>query len=539
MVSIALAIVIITLFSTIYSWSMETYSTQKGIRRNDQRSRMMVTVIKGDLNNRSFKDVVPFWPGQRTDELGMPGPRYNSAEREGYFCISENDPNDGTDDVLFLTVKLSTESTQRWYTGRATLLRQNPPPMSDTRSNEDYLIQTPNQPEFDDGQVQVLAAGTLTGLLNNAGSSTAAEVAYFLRNGNLYRRVLLIREPYATGANAQPTNLTGSYFPNPAPGTNGNWTPTGSGVFWRDFSYSAYYDGQLKFHGVTNPKSFDNQYPIGSDRTSGTPSFPISLGIPPLRFGYSLSRTPTNVPPPPLGAQFLPREYVGTTFIGRFLTQETGHADFLYPGAFLNDDPMQDPHVRTSLTYDTSQGLVSEYSANIVHRGEDILMTNVHEFDVKVWDRNLARFVDLGHQEPASSGIAGEYHMSRNQRTPNFPDTGPAKYAWNRFDTWHPYVEDTTPTPTNHLGPPPYKSKWARSGTVIFADTATGGNDPYLGANEDTNGNGVIDPATELDRGNPGIDAEQPLLAIQITIRFFDNSTKQMRQLTIQHSLKK
>ena len=47
------------------------------------------------------------------------------------------------------------------------------------------LTRSPNQPELDDGHLDI----------NSTSSSSAAEVCYFIRNGNLYRRVLLIREP--------------------------------------------------------------------------------------------------------------------------------------------------------------------------------------------------------------------------------------------------------------------------------------------------------------------------------------------------------
>src|SRR5262249_4683611 len=84
-----------------------------------------------------------------------------------------------------------------------------------------------NQPEFDD----------LLGTPNQAGSSTAAEVAYFLRNGTLYRRVMLIRNP-----NITPAPLT----PQPADDAGGNllFTMYGNGQprnFWTDFDYSAYF----------------------------------------------------------------------------------------------------------------------------------------------------------------------------------------------------------------------------------------------------------------------------------------------------------
>jgi hypothetical protein len=526
MVSVALAIIIITLFSTIYSWSMETYSTQKGIRRNDQRSRMLVTVIKGDLNNRTFKDVVPFWPVQNTT-MGLTPPtgRWVESERRGYFCISENDPDNDTDDVLFLTVEIPVDNVQRAYTARAKVLfnptatdpRTGNPYTDDATGWARYLIDHPNQPEYDDGQVTV-SGGTIVGSLNNAGNSRAAEVCYFLRNGNLYRRVLLIRDVYDVGSSStgdQPELLTGLY----SAALVRNDTGEGLGYFWRDFDYSVYYKNVgtalgPKFHGRTTALINDNPPINGTDPDF---QFPRSLGIPPLRFGYSLARTFTSTD----YSRLLPREYVGTgtgaRFFGRFLIDETAHSDFQYPGVI---PAAGDPHVRTDLALNPSQ-MIDQYDVNgagsagtSARRGTDILMTNVHSFDVKVWDRTRQMFVDLGY----GGTTLGEFHRQNNndlrrQSLMDFPGTNPDRFVWNRFDTWHPFRGLNDPTTAAAIAPP-YKSKRdpATGQTVL----ATGFSDPALGSPD-----------------------EQPLLAIQITIRFFDVTTKQMRQLTIQHSLKK
>ena len=82
-----------------------------------------------------------------------------------------------------------------------------------------------DQPEADDGAIEF--AGERPQIVeNNLGTSRYAEVSYFLRNGNLYRRVLLIREPYDSSGGT-PTAL------------NGNTDY--SGDFWNDFDYAAYY----------------------------------------------------------------------------------------------------------------------------------------------------------------------------------------------------------------------------------------------------------------------------------------------------------
>jgi hypothetical protein len=102
-------------------------------------------------------------------------------------------------------------------------------------------------------------------------------------------------------------------------------------------------------------------------------------------------------------------------------------------------------------------------------------MTNVHAFDIKVWDDALNQFVDLGH---GNSG--GDYAG---------PPAGPftAAQGGNRYDTWHP--NENMPTP-------PYR--------------------PVFG-------------------GDP--DMPIPLRAIQIQIRFYDPGGDTMRDLTFTYSL--
>ncbi|GAB4144963.1 MAG: hypothetical protein Tsb009_16920 [Planctomycetaceae bacterium] len=439
LVSVTLVLMIMVMFTQVYQMATETVSTQKGIRRNDQRARMLSTVIRGDLDNRTFQQVIPFSPGQTT----TPAPAgYNPGLRRGYFTISENDPNNEADDVLAFTVQIPDDGSQTPYLGRATLLGAS-------------IAASLNQPDFDDGNPNT----------NSTGASRAAEVVYFLRNGNLYRRQLLIRDvyndPVNTPSNPQPQLLTGIY----------------AGEFWKDFSYSAYYRAAAapnngpKFHGISNALANSNPDTANMDSDY---NLPRSLGIPYFRYGYSPNRLASTMP---LVRNPLPREYIGSgatrQFIGRFLMRETSDANFLYPGRITSGDP----HVRTDLTDSNGDQIVDQYAASTSRRGEDLLMTNVHAFDVKVWDHTLGQFVDLGH---SGGGIynAASRHPSR------------VGNDWNRYDTWHPF-------PSVHLGQPPFKP-----GSTVL-----------------------------------GSNGEVALRAIQITIRFYDVATDRMRQVTIQHSL--
>lgn len=488
MVSVALAIMVLGMFAAIYRWTTEIYSQQKGNRRNDQKSRMLTTMIKADLELRTFREIVPYEPGQHTGSGSaypdaLPPPDFSLENRAGYFAISENDPKNQTDDVLAFTIQIHSSNTElRPFTAKATMLfnpaaidpRTGNPYTDDATGWQRYLIDHPNQPEFDDG----------IPALTRTGTSRSAEVVYFVRNGNLYRRLLLIREQYnGPASNITPTEITnkavspGIYSADITRDPNTS-NQRGTGNFWDDFDYSAYYkftgsNVGLKFHGTaslvnTNPPSV-----VDPDF-----NYPRILSIPHLRYGHSLNRG------------VLPQEYdKDGKFIGRFLAQETADPNFGYPG---NSTAATDPHTRTDLTLNTSRGIIDQYNTVTPppRRGDDLVMTNVHEFDIKVWDAVLQRFVDLGHDETDSTGTRiGEYNANQNRRGWNATN-GTLNYRWNRFDTWTAYQDST-------LGVAPYKK---------------------------------VVPNERL--GSP---TESPLQAIQITIRFLDIPTQKMRQLTIVH----
>ncbi|MCH8830043.1 MAG: hypothetical protein IID45_10755, partial [Planctomycetes bacterium] len=416
-------------------------------------------------------------------------PGYDESRRRGYFSISENDPNDPTDDVLAFTVITPKNGSQSPYFGQTVMLIDKdraettiadggpgltwPAPKTEPQRAQwfqAYMAAYPNQLEFDDGNP----------VSNGTGTSRAAEIVYFLRNGNLYRRVLLLRDPYnQDGETLVPVEVKGEYR-----------SATGvSGFFGEDFSYSGFHkfaggsQAALWIHSVDESLKNLSDSKIVSDI-----NVPASLGIPHLRFGYS----PSN------GS--LPREYIGSgssrKFIGRWLHRETADKNFLYPGRIKTPIDNNDPHKRNDLTDSNNDGVVDQYSSNTTRRGEDILMTNVHEFDIKVWDAELQKFVDLGHTQSGTSGKRGHYHRQNNR------DSGVrngTNWDWNRYDTWHPFRH---PTSNWDLGKPPYRP------TVDNKSTQLG------------------DSANEI-----------PLRAIQITIRFYDVSTARMRQLTIVHSL--
>ncbi len=205
LVAAGLVVVLMTLFATIFQMATHAMSVQRGMAANDQKVRLVQTLLRNDLNGdkfdkvdptmartyRTFRNMLPYGAGENGQ------PNFNETDRCGYFYFSENDPLDDTDDVLQLTVATPDTSADRFYGRVATVLPNDDDEycrgngLGIGQGNElGNLLHAllpaipapgsywPNQPEFDD----------LQGIPNGVGSSSLAEVAYFIRNGALYRR---------------------------------------------------------------------------------------------------------------------------------------------------------------------------------------------------------------------------------------------------------------------------------------------------------------------------------------------------------------
>ncbi|HUQ72820.1 MAG TPA: hypothetical protein VM165_25050, partial [Planctomycetaceae bacterium] len=437
LVSVALVLLMMTLFAQVFQIAGGSISTQRGIMENDQRARTAQILIAGDLNKRTFRRVIPF---AFNEDPGAP--EADLAHRRGYVYISENGTSNDGDDVLALTVdaRVTTDSPDLLpFYGRAQALWPNPLPTGGTppqvptsvavQYRDDYFFRSnPNQPEMDDGRLDY----------NLSASSPAAEVVYFLRNGNLYRRVLLMRQPVSgDSSEEQPTDLTGTgdFFRQQYPSGSGNFYPnnfslgfdtTGASLgtpvnFWRHFDFSAhpaigadtsvnpptYFYNGLTFNGTL---SLQMSYSVPMFQYSGTPSGAFQarseIAYPPNRFGFNtVNPMPLSggTPAPPHGGQ--PREYgTGGWWVGRPTMEETSHANFDYP--MLRHNVPNSPNdanneLNTASTWDDTAGGVSDSVIDAYvggpWRGEELLLTNVHAFDIKVWDEVLNQFVDVGH----------------------------------------------------------------------------------------------------------------------------------------------
>jgi len=366
--------------------------------------------------------------------------------RQGYFSVSENATDSDLDDVL-------------QFTARTSISLQN---VDSTRFSGKSLRlgTTANQPDWDDG------------VLDGSTESIAAEISYFLRAGTLFRRVLLLRQPAFGGD--QPTDTAG----NPAYNNQG-------GSFWNNFDSSAHFEpnqGRVLFHGL---RSLDNSgslanYPLGYRRN---------------RFGHDHGSGDA-------------REFDSSNpprFIGRFTHEETSHQTFRYPAALPN--PMNSGY---ALTLNPQTGVIQEFSTPPPgpRRAEDIMMTNVHSFDVKILrDANGDGVLDDPRDENFDTG---------HPRDPMVPTTNlPGIWTKNSAAT---YVRSAEPH--RHMG-------------LYFRAFQPGTSGP-------------IEPDWPGDVGQHVNDGSivweavydpSRAVAIQMTVRFLDPHSGHMRQTTILHSL--
>ncbi len=589
LVSVTLVMLMMLMFASVFQIAGSSMSRMRGLAENDQRARSLQSVLKADLDKRSFRWVYPFAANENTGGAGS-----KIGSRQGYFYISENNPYNGLDDVIQFTVMstvVNRNTDQSPYYGQALNLNS-------------ALATYPNQPDADDGQLTP----------NNTGLSTVAEVAYFVRNGNLYRRQLLIREPLSiAGTNPQPSDETQQNQPgidvfDPNPGVAPVFQYPGPS-FWNDYDYSAYYQST---GGISHGALF-----LGSNSLDNSGTSVNAIGNPANRFGFS----PANVG---LTYPGLPKEFRADTgtadladFIGRFTLLECSDPNFRYPQnlaislAATTYIPM-DP--TATMTLNSSQ-IVTDF----VHgsrRGEDLILANVHAFDIQVWDELYQGFVNIG--DPALTTTSADYALgnrySTGVGTPPSPAFGPritentANYATNAvFDTWHPKLDlntandpGTVPDPVTGqttYDEPPYRALYLRPTDPIVAS----GSDGYVGywqADHNYTVGDLVFPSgpagtfliapnttvpTKLPYGAPffyrcvqtgttvyppaasagpndailepswpqiagvtvkdgsvvwqAVDNRKPLKAIKLQIRFFDVSSQQLRQLTIIQSL--
>lgn len=470
LVSVTLVLLMMTLFAGIFSMATDSVSRQKGIAELDQGARILTNNFRADLAKRTFRYGMPYYPGENASTSPTP-----FGNRAGYLYVSANDPASGIDDVLQFSANSSLtneENDSTPYFGAAALLYDRIAELESVAHATDLTF-NPNQPEADDS---ILSP-------NGAMASRGAEISYFLRNGNLYRRVMLLRDPLPQVGGEQvvepastqhdtdyfinegdmapsggtilagdgggrfwvvtsPQNITrggANNFVIPAGDTEcanrDAWNVVQSNDLWRYFDISAVPSGTGA--GGMNPSS--GVQLLGMSALANDSGI-ASLGNPAYRWGFNFYSGQS-------------REHGGTAgsiFLGRFLHAETSDWRFNWPmsgarnePAFTGDptcgntpdfsgsligsgtvlgNPMSLTNVPLTLN---SAGVVSNFdgtesASDTIARGgpravEDLLLTNVHEFRVEIWDERLGQFVVPGYGTVSggTGELLGDYHIRR------------------------------------------------------------------------------------------------------------------------------
>jgi prepilin-type N-terminal cleavage/methylation domain-containing protein len=212
LVTVAILVLIMAVVAQVFQAATGAVSTAQAIQDLDGQLRRLESMIRSDLGGATAKFTpAPLYP------MGPFG--LDPLQNLGYFEYGENEFADSQgedgDDYLKFTAKAP---VGRPFTGRIFL-----PPPQPINGN----------PALSQAQIaQYLASQPITI------TSEYAEIIYFLRNGNLYRRVLLIapeRQSTITPAvNNSGLDQNGAQFPfqpSAIVGSNSQWPAVGNVPF--------------------------------------------------------------------------------------------------------------------------------------------------------------------------------------------------------------------------------------------------------------------------------------------------------------------
>ena len=200
LVTLAILLLMMTAIVKIFQAATGSLSSAQAYQELDNQLRQLDATIRSDLNGVTARLTPPLNPNNNL----------------GYLEYGENEfadvQGEDSDDYIRFTAKAP---AGRPFTGRMWV----PPPYPANLTQVETLFQAPYQPI------------TIT--------SDYAEIIYFLRNGNLYRRVLLVAPErqsavVATIGNSATLVYSGGTDPNPQPfkpaGLGGNTTVSWQGM---------------------------------------------------------------------------------------------------------------------------------------------------------------------------------------------------------------------------------------------------------------------------------------------------------------------
>lgn len=335
----------------------------------------------------------------------------------------------------------------------------------------------------------------------NTIESDVAEVAWFVRGNRLYRRVRLVAPKVIGLCDA---NGNGRLDP-------GEWIPSGdTGAV----NFNRYYDVALHFDVNTNGWVFstlgdltkpENRYA----HLTGDPRVPASFPFHPHRLGWQ-----------PLGLPTLGE----SASAGMATTWLTGG---MLPGVSLTSlaapldkwDLWTNPYPVAEL--DPQTGLLRTVGQTY-RESEDLVLTNILAFDVKIWDpmAPIGAVPAGGVVRPGDTGFA---LASTPLAKGAYVDLG---YA----PTTNPSVFSGLPLPKTRLAPLAVYDTWSNHYEKDGIDQDGGVNVDTGTDGFDNDNDGLVDEFDEWEAPPPYPD---PCRGIQVILRVFEPDSRQIRQVTI------
>lgn len=337
----------------------------------------------------------------------------------------------------------------------------------------------------------------------NTIESDVAEVAWFMRGNRLYRRLRLVAPKAMALCDANNNGLLDPVEWIPAGDTEAN-------NFARYYDLATHFDvnaGGWVFSTLGDLTKPENRYA----HRIGDPTSPISFPFHPHRLAdWQKLGLPT------LAENASDRAV--TTWLTKGILPPaplTARAEPLHRWDYWNNPyPFAELDPQTGLL--TNLGLYRE--------SEDLVLTNVLEFDVKIWDPG-APVVQVGDRAVRPGDIGYMRYMPTNNPVSRgaYVDLAYAPAA-------NPSVFAGYPLPKTRLNNLAVYDTWSNhfekdgidQDGVWGADTGTDG--------FDNNNNGLVDEFDEWEAPPP---YPAPCRGIQVTIRVFEPDSRQIRQVTV------
>ncbi|MBN2293514.1 MAG: prepilin-type N-terminal cleavage/methylation domain-containing protein [Pirellulales bacterium] len=440
-----------------------------------------------------------------------------------------------------------------------------------------FTTRSRNEPFVGRG-VMINAAG---GIQRVTISSQVAEVAWFMRGTTLYRRVLLVSPSFdADISNAVPREAE-------IPIKNRYADPSMHGPdirhkmgFYNNYDLSVHWDANLgkivcnTLADLTRRECRFAHPPLKYQGGAWIDAFPYALynqnqawrnlGLPILReTAHAAWPFPVDGKMP-YQTNNLPAVVLtstGTLFDAwanplpvEELDPETGAISALKT---LPADPPQQPGAPSYPPVNPSapQKPSPRYNDPMTRASEDVILTNVLGFDVKVWDPGAPVLLtpsnvsllpgDLNYPAAlalyAGGGVGAPLLASRGAYADlgygyNYLTTPPTLLVTSNFSAvdWYAQQRATPPVIENVNTARRVYDTWSIHYEHDGKDQDDGGPGPVdEGTNGfDDDGNGVVDDPGELEAPPP---YPYPLRGIQIKIRVYDPDSQQVREVTIKH----